>query len=118
MCLHFKNFTNWFLIASPKNLLRYNCPQLQPLVDDMAQQIIIKFCEPCGFARQAEMIAEEIRGQYAGQIDSVELLPTDRIGTFEISVNGELIFSKNKAGRMPYPGEINQALIRKMANKK
>jgi len=84
----------------------------------MAQQITIKYCEPCGFAKQAERLAEEIRGQYAGRIDSVEVLPTDEIGSFEVSLEGELIFSKNTAGRMPYPGEINQALLEKMVNTK
>lgn len=83
----------------------------------MAAQITIKYCKPCGFARQAEILAEEIRGQYAGKIDSVEVLPTDDIGSFEVSVEGELIFSKKSAGRFPNPGEIDQELLKRMVNK-
>ena len=83
----------------------------------MAANITIKYCRPCGFARQAERLAEEIRGQYAGRIDSVEVLPTDEIGSFEVSLEGKLFFSKKSSGRLPFPGEIEQELLKRMVNK-
>jgi len=50
-------------------------------------------------------LAEEILVEYKKDIASFTLVPSDR-GRFELSVNGELIFSKVQEGRFPEYGEI------------
>ena len=50
-------------------------------------------------------MAEEILVEYKKDIASFTLVPSDR-GRFELSVNGELIFSKVQEGRFPEYGEI------------
>jgi selenoprotein W-related protein len=39
-------------------------------------------------------------------------------GIFEVTVNGELLFSKKALGRHAEPGEIRQVLLRKLAQVK
>tara|TARA_Y100001960_G_C13932998_1_gene475423 strand:+ start:273 stop:449 length:177 start_codon:yes stop_codon:yes gene_type:complete len=50
-------------------------------------------------------LAEEILVEYKKDIASFTLVPSDR-GRFELSVDGELIFSKVQEGRFPEYGEI------------
>ncbi len=50
-------------------------------------------------------MAEEILVEYKKDIASFTLVPSDR-GRFELSVDGELIFSKVQEGRFPEYGEI------------
>jgi selenoprotein W-related protein len=50
-------------------------------------------------------VAEDLLGSYQHRIDSVTLIPGPR-GIFDVSVNGDLIFSKYAAGRHAEPGEV------------
>jgi len=43
------------------------------------------------------------------QIGKFTLVPSDG-GRFEVSVNGELIYSKLQSGRHTEPGEVNELL--------
>ena len=54
----------------------------------------------------------ELLKDYEHVIESVALIPSDE-GKFEVSVNGELVFSKLQAKRHAEAGEIVN-LIRKM----
>ena len=49
--------------------------------------------------------AEDLLGSYQHRIDGLTLLPGPR-GIFDVSVNGDLIFSKYAAGRHAEPGEL------------
>ena len=46
-------------------------------------------------------------------VGSIRVVPSDG-GRFEVTVNGELIFSKLKAGRHPEEGEVLQLLARRL----
>ncbi len=48
-------------------------------------------------------------------IGSLEIQPSDE-GRFEVSVNGNLIFSKKQLGRHAEPGEVSE-LVRKLIQK-
>jgi selenoprotein W-related protein len=50
-------------------------------------------------------VAEDLLGSYQHRIDGVTLIPGPR-GIFDVSVNGDLIFSKYAAGRHAEPGEV------------
>ena len=47
-------------------------------------------------------------------VGSWELLPS-KGGIFEVTVNGELVFSKKTTGRHANPGEIREEIVRKLA---
>jgi len=57
-------------------------------------------------------LADEFLKEYEHVIESVALIPSDG-GRFEVSVNGELVFSKLQAKRHAEAGEVVN-LIHKM----
>ena len=50
-------------------------------------------------------VAEDLLGSYQHRIDGLTLVPGPK-GIFDVTVNGDLIFSKHAAGRHAEPGEI------------
>ena len=57
-------------------------------------------------------LAEELLKNYEHVIETVTLVPSDG-GRFEVSVNGQLIYSKLQLHRHAEPGEV-LGLVRKM----
>jgi selenoprotein W-related protein len=57
-------------------------------------------------------LAGELLKEYEHVIESVTLVPSDG-GKFEVTANGELLFSKLNAHRHAEPGEV-LGLVRKM----
>ena len=60
-------------------------------------------------------LANDLLKQFETEIQSLELHPSDG-GRFEVSVNGELVFSKKQLGRHAEAGEV-MGLVRKMIEK-
>jgi selenoprotein W-related protein len=54
-------------------------------------------------------MAEELLHAYSDWIQSLSLVPSGR-GRFEVTVNGQLIFSKASEGRFPELSELTQKL--------
>lgn len=54
-------------------------------------------------------MALELLTHYRKDISGLKLVPSGG-GAFEVSVNGQLIFSKLKEGRFPEPKELEQAI--------
>jgi selenoprotein W-related protein len=61
-------------------------------------------------------LADDLLTNFEPEIESVTLVPSNG-GRFEISVNGQLIFSKLQTGHHPEPGEII-GLVQKLSRKK
>ncbi len=59
-------------------------------------------------------LLEELLKEYEHVIESATLIPSDG-GKFEVSVNGQLIYSKLKTKRHTEPGEIVN-LVSKMVD--
>lgn len=58
-------------------------------------------------------LAEELLKNYEHLIEGIKLVPSDG-GRFEVTVNGQLLYSKLATHRHAEPGEI-LGLVRKMA---
>ena len=54
-------------------------------------------------------MALELLNHYRKGISGLKLVPSGG-GTFEVSVNGKLSYSKLKEGRFPEPKELNDAI--------
>ena len=50
-------------------------------------------------------LAEELIKEFEHLIEKLTLVPSDG-GRFEVSVNGELVYSKMRSGRHPEQGEV------------
>jgi selenoprotein W-related protein len=57
-------------------------------------------------------LTEELLKQYEHLVEEIKLIPSDD-GKFEVTVNGQLIYSKLSTHRHAEPGEI-LGLVRKM----
>lgn len=55
---------------------------------------------------------DELLKEHEANIESITLVPSDG-GKFEVSVNGEMIFSKKQLGRHAEGGEVNK-LVREL----
>ena len=62
----------------------------------------IHHCMTCGFTSRANALAEEINRE----LGIKAVLIVGKIGSFDVFVNGDLVFSKADAHRFPEQGEI------------
>ena len=61
-------------------------------------------------------LADDLLQKFEMEIEGLTLVPSNG-GRYEISVNGQLVFSKLKTGRFPEPGEV-LGLLQKLSKKK
>jgi len=61
-------------------------------------------------------LADELLQKFETKIESLTLVPSTG-GRYEVSVNGQLLFSKLKTGRFPEPGEVI-GLVQNLSKKK
>jgi selenoprotein W-related protein len=55
----------------------------------------------------------ELLKNFEAELASVRLVPSDS-GRFEVSVEGELVYSKIRTGRHAEPGEIEKLVARRI----
>jgi selenoprotein W-related protein len=58
-------------------------------------------------------LASEVLDRWAPIMRAVELISSSG-GTFDISLDGQLVFSKKAAGRFPKPGEVAALFDKKL----
>jgi selenoprotein W-related protein len=75
--------------------------------------IKLEYCAPCNYLNLAMTAASAILGQWGPTISNFELAPS-AWGTFELTIDGELVFSKWALGRHPREGELQGILVGKL----
>ncbi len=72
------------------------------------EEVIVEIhhCTSCGFKTQAAKLAVEIKNELGYE----STLVPGKVGSFDVFVNGTLLFSKKETGRFPKPGEIVQLI--------
>jgi selenoprotein W-related protein len=68
--------------------------------------IEIHYCTPCCAPSEADSIIKELYEEF----DVEAKLVRGKVGSFDVFINGELLFSKDEFGRFPLPGEIVQKI--------
>lgn len=71
----------------------------------MGYQVKVEFCMQWNYAPKAASFAEELFSHFRSDISNLELVPSSG-GAFEVTVNGEKIYSKLDKGVFPDPQEI------------
>lgn len=71
----------------------------------MGLKVKIEFCMQCNYASFAASFAEDAFEDLQTDIESLEMIPSSG-GVFEISVNGEKIFSKWETDKFPDHKEV------------
>lgn len=62
--------------------------------------IKIKYCTQCGWLLRSSWIAQELLSTFSEEIDELVLVPSTG-GVFEVTVNDELVWSREKERGFP-----------------
>ena len=76
-------------------------------MDEAKPEIEIRYCTECRWMLRAAWMAQELLTTFEHELGSVALAPGTG-GVFEIRANGELIWSRQDAGRFPDIKELKQ----------
>jgi len=72
----------------------------------MIKKLSVEYCEPCQFEKNAKDLAAILADQFGLPESAITLIPSRKIGTFDVIVDDALVFSKQKNGRLPQPDEV------------
>lgn len=78
----------------------------------MNYNIELVYCAVWHYTDRAVSLTAELMKEFEFKIESFSLVPSDG-GTFEVSVNGDLVYSKLQTNRHAEPGEV-AGLLRKV----
>ncbi len=74
-----------------------------------APRIEIHYCPKCRWLARASWLAQELLTTFEDVLGEVALLPSS-LGTFDVILDGDLVFSRRSAGHFPEPKELKQAI--------
>lgn len=72
-----------------------------------ALKITIEYCAVWHYTDKAVSLAANLLDQFESNIEQIKLIPSSG-GRYEITVNGELLYSKLSTYRHANPGEVEQ----------
>ena len=78
----------------------------------MTYNIELVYCAVWHYTDRAVSLTAELMKEFEFKIESFSLVPSDG-GTFEVSVDGDLVYSKLQTNRHAEPGEV-AGLLRKV----
>lgn len=64
-------------------------------------QVTIAYCTGCNWLLRAGWMAQELLSTFSVQLGGVTLIPDDMGGTFEIAVDGAVIWERKRDGGFP-----------------
>jgi len=74
-----------------------------------ARKVRITYCAECGYEPQTLDLAKALMLEFGARLSSIELIPWEG-GTFEVSVDGQLIHSMGRDGGFPDNSAIKEAV--------
>jgi len=67
----------------------------------MKPVITIEYCPKCGWMLRSAYFAQEILTTFSEDIKGVLLQPSENSGTFQIQIDGHIVFDRVAAGGFP-----------------
>jgi selenoprotein W-related protein len=80
----------------------------------MGPRVEIQYCTQCRWLLRAAWVAQELLTTFENELGQVALVPGTG-GIFEVKVDGEVIFSREKEGRFPESKELKQLVRDRVA---
>jgi selenoprotein W-related protein len=77
-------------------------------------KVKITYCAECGYEPQTLDLAKALMYEFAHDLASIELIPWDT-GTFDVSVDGELVHSMRREGGFPEHDVVKKAVRARLA---
>jgi len=79
-----------------------------------AVKVKITYCAECGYEPQTLDLAKALMYEFGHDISTIEIIPWES-GTFDVSVNGELIHSMKREGGFPEHDVVKKVVRAKLA---
>jgi selenoprotein W-related protein len=80
-------------------------------------RVEIVYCTQCRWLLRAAWLAQELLTTFSSEIGELALVPGTG-GVLDVWVDGELVFSRKSAGRLPEPKELKQLVRDRVAKGK
>ena len=77
-------------------------------------KVKITYCAECGYEPQTLDLAKVLMYEFTHDLASIELIPWEG-GTFDVSVDGELVHSMRREGGFPEHEVVKKAIRTKLA---
>lgn len=72
-------------------------------------RVRITYCAECGYEPQTLDLARVLMLEFGAELSAIELIPWDG-GTFDVSVDGELVHSMRREGGFPEHEVVKRAV--------
>ncbi|MFN2520523.1 MAG: Rdx family protein [Candidatus Limnocylindria bacterium] len=72
----------------------------------------ITYCAECGYESETVGLARALMEEFGQRLSSIEIIPWEE-GTFDVSVDGELVHSMAREGGFPDPETVKGAIRRR-----
>ena len=79
-------------------------------------KVAISYCAECGYEPQTLALADSLMRTFGSKLSAIELIPWFD-GTFEVSVDGELVHSMRRDGGFADPDAVSLAVRERLAAK-
>jgi selenoprotein W-related protein len=78
-------------------------------------KVSIEYCPRCGWLLRAAWLAQELLTTFERELGGLELVPSDTSGSFEIRVDGGLVWSRRADGGFPQAAELKRRVRDRVA---
>jgi len=59
-------------------------------------------------------LASAIECAFPGLFANIDIKESNDVGTFDVFINKFLVYSKQKTGRLPHPGEVENLITKRI----
>jgi len=77
-------------------------------------KVKITYCAECGYEPQALDLTKALMYEFGARLSAIELIPWES-GTFDVSVDGELVHSMKREGGFPKQAAVKSAVRSRLA---
>jgi selenoprotein W-related protein len=78
-------------------------------------KVKITYCAECGYEPHALDLTKALMYEFGTQLAAIEIIPWES-GTFDVSVNGDLIHSMKREGGFPEHATVKSAVRAKLSS--
>src|SRR5207244_10539158 len=80
-------------------------------------EVVIRYCLPCRYQPKAMQDADAILKEFGPVVSGLRLVPGDH-GVYDVEVDGQLIFSMDRAMRFPETNELIRTIRDRLGPRK
>ena len=78
-------------------------------------KVKITYCAECGYEPQALALTKALMYEFGTKLSAIEIIPWES-GTFDVSIDGELVHSMKREGGFPELASVKSAVRSRLAS--